>query len=97
MSFEIHLSYKWVMDTSVSYPWLQVHECVCEDDVEHSVGSAALFIHVGGCHGSWFIPLWHQRFDILSEMQTRHFKTSFFQQNDGKMREIAFLFSNQTL
>lgn len=46
-----------LLSVSVCYPRLQVHECVCEDDVEHSVRSAALFVHVCGCNGARFISL----------------------------------------
>ena len=52
---QILVSKEEIQETPASYPRLQVQECVCEDDVEHSVGSAALFVHVCGCHCARFI------------------------------------------
>lgn len=53
----------------ISYPRLQVFECVCEDDVEDGVWSTALLVHVGSSDSPRLIPLWHQRLNVLSEQQ----------------------------
>lgn len=41
----------------ISYPRMQVLQCVCEDDVEDAVRSTALLIHVGSGDGTRLIPL----------------------------------------
>lgn len=67
---------------TVRYPRLQVGECVCEDDVEHGVGSAALFVHVCSRHCSWLVSLWHQRLDVLWEVHTPQRKVFFSTHRD---------------
>lgn len=61
-----------------SYPRLQVLERVCEDDVEDGMRSTALFIHVGGCYGSRFVPLRHERLNVLKEKQEKYNLLSFW-------------------
>lgn len=49
-----------------TYPRLNVVQSMCEGDFEDCMGSAALFVHVGGSNCTRFVTLRHQRLNILS-------------------------------
>lgn len=54
------------------YPGLQVVERLRDYDIKHSMGAAALFIHVGCSDRPRLISLRHQRFDILESEHKEH-------------------------
>ena len=49
----------------IPYPRLQIFECMCEDDVEHGMRSAALLVHVGRCNRTRLVSFRHQRLYVL--------------------------------